>query len=249
MKVKLFRLIISPAAMISLVIFVAVIISGSPAMSLTANLPPVRGLSMQGISPIPTPPSKSASLASWKEWSVLQHKWEVSQPWSRIFANQGYKLEKISYVIITNSSLGLPAGISETGATGKFSLAIPSSAGSSSSTTSSSPATVTPLQSTNPSCLPATGPGNVCIGAGSGFPTPITATYTYGGSSYIIGHVELGGGGCPGSAIVNSADTGINSGQTVFAQATTTSSNTWSSTFWDKVGSGYNYWGSVCANY
>lgn len=249
MKAKLFGRIVSPVAMLTMAIFAAVITSGTPAMSSTANLTQARGLSMQGISPIPTSPGKNASLASWKQWSILQHQWEVSQPWSQIFANQGYKLEKISYVSITSSSLGLPAGISETGATGEFSLAIPSSLGTSSSTTSSSSATIAPLQSANPSCLPATGPGNVCIGAGSGYPTPITATYTYEGSPQIIGHVELGGGGCPGSAIVNSADTGMNSGQTVFAQAITTSSNTWSSTFWDEVGSGYTNWGSVCANY
>lgn len=189
----------------------------------------------------PTPPTATAPLSAWRAWSSAQNSWIRSIPYASAFASEGFTLVKLGFNTVTTMP-GLPAGISQTTA---WWVVRPSST----SSTAVAPQTTTNTASTVSSCASITGPGTDCISTNGSFPAAITASYKYLGSGTILGHVELGVDGCPGSLAANSSDVYLYYGYSVGAYTSTTGSNTWSSQFWDDSGGTYHLWGTVCATY
>jgi hypothetical protein len=91
--------------------------------------------------------------------------------------------------------------------------------------------------------------GTACIesvATGSGY--DVEASYTYGDTGTIAGHVEMTKGGCPGSLIENGPNQTFTEGvYQLVVYGPVSGSAEWASTFWYFSGSGYSDWGTACA--
>jgi len=202
---------------------------------------------------VPSMPSAGSSLQEWADWSKADASWAKSLPLASALSAQGRHL--VQYSLIPDVPVyGAPAGVTQTAIAGVIAPASTSDplttlpgqphSGQQSAIQPTSPT----IAATDPStCAEVTGPGDDCISADD---STITASYTYLGSGSITGHVESGGGGCPGNAGLETPNVALSYGKEAFVAFNVDASNTWSSRFWKyNFGTNYTLWGTVCAEY
>ncbi len=166
----------------------------------------------------PSSPPANASLAAWQAWGQAQTKAMHDTNWAATIP-KGDKLLSVSYGYINYvPALHIPRGVNTTAVTLVYEPDSsptynpnPAAWGSPSNLKLHS-STVSPKASSSGSsdpysCKVIGGPGPVCIGSASdNGGLLISVWYTYDGSDYVAGHVTMGAGECPGSAIENGSN-------------------------------------------
>ncbi len=186
-------------------------------------------------------PGSGGGQGTWQAWAANQRSAIESTPWSQELAAQGKQLLNVAYEPVSQvPGLPIPPGETTTAAVLTFKETGPPTAASAASTG------ILPLNTGG--CAAITS-GTACI---TGAPVTggyaVYASYAYWGSGSVDGHVELGIGGCPGTAVVNGPNEVLTYGvgqQVVYGPVF--SSAYWSSTYWYFYGSGYSDWGSACS--
>lgn len=187
------------------------------------------------------PPGPSASLTTWQAWAQRQRQAMESTTWAAQIAAQGGRLVSVDYEPVT----GVPGSMVPAGVTTMATVLTFDTSSTASATSTPSPSITAAALTGN--CAGITD-GTACV-SGSAYTGGylVDASYVYGSTGTINGHVELGVGGCRGSGVKNGPNVTFTYGteqEVVYGPVYYT--DEWSLTFWRYTGV-YSDWGSACA--